>query len=89
MHIQTLDIDGDGTKEAVIVFQWLDPNTGRVFKVAPHTAAATLHLCDYTSPMSVQEWLLDIDGDGKLEIVFAGSENGVGHYRKLTQVTRS
>jgi hypothetical protein len=112
VHIQALDIDEDGTKEAIIVFQWLDPKTGRVFKVAPEaaatatpaattadataattanattaaTATATLRLCEYTLPVSVQEWLLDIDGDGKVEIVFAGSENGVGHYRKLRRI---
>ena len=32
---------------------------------------------------AIEEWVLDIDGDGELELVFSGSENGVGYYRKL------
>lgn len=80
IHIQTVDIDNDGMKEAIISSQ--EENfKGLVFKPVPNKIA----LCYtgmYMESFYLHDYLLDIDEDGELELVFAGGETGVGTYRK-------
>jgi hypothetical protein len=83
LFVQVLDIDGDGRKEVLIAVQWQD--AGRLHVLRP--AAGRIALVDtgevVPQERPIEEWVLDVDGDGQWEMVFSGSENGVGYYRAL------
>jgi hypothetical protein len=83
VFIQVLDIDGDGRQEALIAIQWHD--AGKLHVLRPAAGRVALVDTGAVVPQEriIEEWVLDIDGDGELELVFSGSENGVGYYRKL------
>ncbi|HOJ12666.1 MAG TPA: hypothetical protein PK733_19040, partial [Clostridiales bacterium] len=81
VHIQTVDIDKDGKKEAILSSQ--EENfKGLVFKSAADKIALQ-YTGMYIDNFYVHDYLLDIDDDGELELVFAGGETGVGTYRKM------
>ena len=80
IHIQTVDIDKDGKKEAILSSQ--EENfKGLVFKPATDRIALQ-YTGMFIDNFSVHDYLLDIDDDGELNLVFAGGETGVGTYRK-------
>ena len=81
VHIQTVDIDKDGKKEAILSSQ--EENfKGLVFKPAADKIALQ-YTGMYIDNFYVHDYLLDIDDDRELELVFAGGETGVGAYRKM------
>jgi hypothetical protein len=82
VQIQAIDLDNDGEKEVVIACPH-DEYKGMIFKAAKG-AVRLVYTGKYLPRLSIEEWLLDIDGDGQLEMVFAGGENGVGYYSKLS-----
>ncbi len=81
ISVQILDLNHDGEKELIMSLQ--DPGwNGRIYRKIP----GKIGFC-YTGfriPMeSIVEQILDIDGDGRWEVVRPGDESGVGQYRKL------
>jgi hypothetical protein len=85
VFLQTEDVDNDGKKELLLAIQWHDGGRMHVLKKPP--GGTGLADCGTIIPQShpIQEWVLDLDGDGELELTFSGSENGVGFYRKLNR----
>lgn len=84
IEIQAVDLNGDGRKE-VIVMSGADRQTARVFETSSHPVGLR-YTGQIVPGMGLLKRLLDLDGDGKLELVFAGGEPGVASYRKtLTQ----
>lgn len=80
VQMQAVDLDGDGVKELVIAVQ-AEQFAAHVFRRA---AGAKLTPAGIElGRFSIDDRLLDLDGDGELELVFAGGESGVGHFRKL------
>ncbi len=77
-HIQTVDIDGDGEKEAVIATPD-DGWKGRIYRVAPD-GGGLVYSGAYVPDFRLHQRFLDIDDDGALERVFAGGETGIGRY---------
>ena len=81
VQLQAVDLDKDGEREVVISVQ-SDGCRGRVFK--PSKGRVGL---EYTGTalarLRIEEQLLDINGDGELEVVFAGGEHGLGYYRSI------
>mgnify|MGYP000877081617 CR=1 FL=1 len=80
IHLQALDIDNDGEKEIIISNQG-DEFKGLVFKVCKDEIAIK-YTGKYIEQISIEENLLDIDNDGKYELLFGGGENGVAYYYK-------
>jgi hypothetical protein len=79
IEIQAVDLDNDGRKE-VIIMSGADRQTARVFKTA---APVGLHYTGKVVPgMGLLKRVLDLDGDGELELVHAGGEPGVACYWK-------
>ncbi|MEW6755896.1 MAG: hypothetical protein AB1505_33700 [Candidatus Latescibacterota bacterium] len=85
VFLQAVDIDGDGVREVLISIQWQDP--GRLLICRPTGEPARLCYTgvDVPQPRAIEEWVLDLDGDGELESVFSGSEDGVGHLRRVVR----
>jgi len=82
INMQTLDIDNDGEKEVIIGIRE-EKYLNRVFKVKKDEIG--LQYTGFKVPgMRHIEHLLDIDGDGMAEIVFAGGEPGIGYYIKCS-----
>ena len=84
IHIQVIDIDNDGEKEVILSNQY-DQNMyfkGCVFKVMKDKIGL-YYTGTYLECFTTEHNLLDIDGDGKPELVFAGGENGVGYYCRM------
>jgi hypothetical protein len=79
-HVQLFaaDLDGDGRKEIVIASQE-DGFKGRIFRVDRENARLA-YTGETMAPISIEENLLDLDGDGSFEWVFGGGESGVAHY---------
>lgn len=80
VQIQAVDIDGDGKSELVIAVQSENFAT-HVFRRAAGGGLESVPI-EFGS-FSIQDRLLDLDGDGIPEFVFAGGESGVGYYRKM------
>lgn len=81
VHLQSVDIDRDGEKEIILSNQ-NDQFKGRIFKVLPDRPGVR-YTGTYVERLSIEENLLDIDGDGLPEHVFGGGEEGIVQYRKL------
>ena len=80
IHLQALDIDNDGEKEIIISNQG-DKFKGLVFKVCKDEIAIR-YTGKYIEQISIEENLIDVDNDGKYELLFGGGENGVAYYYK-------
>jgi hypothetical protein len=79
IKVQAVDIDGDGCKE--IVVNPGDVDEGTVYKLVRDAIA--LKDTDVRVPHYSTSHLIDIDGDGKLDLVEGGGEHGLGFYRKM------
>jgi hypothetical protein len=81
VQIQAVDLDQDGAKEVILASQRPD-SEGRVFRPVPGRPA--LRFTGKVVPgYLIEHHLDDLDGDGALDLVFGGGEQGVGYYRKL------
>ena len=85
LQLQSLDIDGDGITEVIVSL----PSDGFVGRVCKPDARGDglVYTGSYLPRLRLQERILDIDGDGKLEYVFSGGETGLGYYAKLIETT--
>lgn len=81
IHLQSFDIDNDGEKEIIIANQD-DGFKGRIFK-ACKDGIAIKYTGSYIEKITIEEILIDIDGDVKPELLFGGGEIGVAYYCKL------
>ena len=86
VKVQAVDVDYDGEKEVIISVR-SDGYTARVFKIMKNGIGL-----DYTGKiipgMHYAEHLIDIDGDGKLELVFAGGKPGIAYYYKTLSINQ-
>lgn len=81
IEIQAVDLDNDGRKK-VIIMSGADRQTARVFQT---TSPVGLRYTGKIVPgMGLLKRMLDLDGDGELELVYAGGEPGVASYWKTT-----
>ncbi len=72
-------------KKEVIIACPQDKYRGYLFKAAKGAVRLVYtYTGKYLLRLTIEEWLLDIDGNGQLDMVFDGGENGVGYYRKLS-----
>lgn len=95
VQVQALDIDGDGCREVVVCDggrrlplrddeddreeAWT--SDGVVYRLAG--GAIALADTGLRVPHYREGWLMDIDGDGVLELVQSGGEQALGFFRKL------
>ena len=80
--IQGIDIDKDGQKEIILHCQAQSGKLGRVFRKMKEGPG--LELTGKTVPdYNIGRHIVDIDGDGQWELIFAGGERGMGYYRKI------
>lgn len=84
IEIQTVDLDGDGCKE-VIIQSGADRQTARIFKTVDPIGLR--YTGKIVPGMALLKRVLDLDGDGKLELVEAGGEPGVASYWKMIDQT--
>lgn len=85
VHIQAgiFDFMGVGTKQIVLAAQ-RDSFPGRIFEPCTDEEGICVRYTGVMLPrLSIDDRLLDIDGDGKLEFVFSGGEQGVAYYQKI------
>lgn len=81
LHITVTDIDCDGEQEVILTSQKED-FTAYVYRVdkQEHTLVQTdRYLKDYVCTMGI----MDIDDDGKPELVLAGGEQGIALFQKI------
>lgn len=81
VHLKALQLfEGEGRQ--IILAAQRDGFKARIFKPIPGETGL-----EYTGRMieklSVEDNLVDINGDGQLEFVFGGGEEGVAYYREL------
>jgi hypothetical protein len=81
LHLQAIDLDKDGEKEIIISNQG-DGFKGLIFKLSKNELALE-YTGRYIETVSIEENLIDIDGDGYPELVFGGGEEGLCSYRDL------
>ena len=77
-HLQSVDIDGDGERE-IIIAVGDGTNKGRIYEISPN-GGSLVYTNRFVSDFRLHQRVLDIDGDGALERVFAGGETGIGQY---------
>ena len=79
--LQVLDIDHDNEKEVIVSLQESGWN-GRIYrKIKGKIAFQYTGLVAPVIP--INEQILDLDGDGRYELVRPGGETGVGDFREL------
>jgi hypothetical protein len=82
VQIQVVDLDHDGNKEVILASQRPDVH-GRVFRLIKNGPG--LEFTGKVLPgFSIRQHLVDIDGDGELELICGGGEHGIGWYSKFS-----
>ena len=84
VHLFSADIDHDGETEVILSVQQ-EGFAGRIFKKTPDKAEL-YYTGSYIENFSIDDSLIDIDGDGEPEIVFGGGETGFVVYHKIIQI---
>ncbi|MFH1009406.1 MAG: hypothetical protein V1800_18165 [Candidatus Latescibacterota bacterium] len=79
VKVQALDIDGDGCREIIVHPGRIEE--GMVYRLLPGKIA--LEDTGIRVPHYRWGYLLDLDGDGQLELVEGGGERALGCYRNL------
>ena len=85
VQIQTgvFDFTGVGTKQLLLAVQ-RDGFQGMIFEPCSDGEDICVRYTGVMLPkLSIDDRLLDIDADGRLEFVFGGGEQGVAYYRKI------
>ncbi len=88
-HVQiqagVFDFMDVGTKQLVLAAQ-RDHFQGRIFEPCGHGGNIGVRYTGVMLPrLSIDDRLLDIDGDGKLEFVFGGGEQGEAYHQKISR----
>jgi hypothetical protein len=79
--LQVLDIDHDNEKEVIVSLQESGWN-GRIYRKIKEKIA--FRYTGLVAPViPINEQILDLDGDGRYELVRPGGETGVGDFREL------
>ncbi|WP_276348096.1 hypothetical protein [Daejeonella sp. JGW-45] len=81
VSLQVVDFDNDKEKEIIIGLQSPGWN-GRIYRKAKGKIALQYTGSEIMA-RPIKDQVLDIDGDGKYDIVRPGDETGVGYYRML------
>jgi hypothetical protein len=81
-QLQALDLLGSGAKLLVVGTQLGDDFRGYVYRPARNRIALE-HTGIILPPISIEERLLDLDGDGKSEYVRSGGESLIAKYAKV------
>ncbi len=77
-HVQAIDLGGE---KHVIIATTEDEYRGRIYK--PARDGIALQYTGRFMDLYCNASVLDVDGDGRLEIVFAGDELGEGYYQRM------
>ncbi|MBO9604787.1 MAG: VCBS repeat-containing protein [Paenibacillaceae bacterium] len=86
VELQTADLDGDGERE-IVIWSVLD-SFARIYKLEKGQGGSALVLVGTLPDMTLLKRLLDLDGDGKPELVYGGGEPGVAYYQRLEQINK-
>ena len=86
-QLQALDLLGNGERVLVVGTQRDDYFRGHVYRPAKDRIALE-HAGMTLPPISIEERLLDLDGDGSWEYVRSGGESLIARYAKL-MITRN
>lgn len=78
-QLQTLDLLGTGEKQVIVGTQLGDNFQGYVYRPAKGRIALE-HTGVVVPPISIEERLLDLDGDGRREYVRSGGESLIAKY---------
>lgn len=81
-QLQTIDLLGNGERLIVIGTQTRDQFRGYVYR-PPMDRVALSHTGMTLPPISIDQRLLDLDGDGRWEFVRSGGESLYAQYAKL------
>ncbi|NUQ63863.1 MAG: hypothetical protein HUU20_15405 [Pirellulales bacterium] len=84
-QLQALDLLGDGEQQLIVGTQAGDQFRGYVYRPAKDRIALE-HTGMVLPPISIEERLLDLDGDGHWEYVRSGGESLIAKYARTTVV---
>ena len=84
-QLQSLDLLGTGERVVVVGTQAVDNFRGYVYRPARGKIALE-HTGLVLPPISIEERLLDLDGDGRWEYVRSGGESLIAKYSKVMTV---
>ena len=82
-QLQTLDLFGTGEKLVVVGTQLGDNFRGYVYRPAKNRIALE-HTGSVTPTISIEERLLDLDGDGRWEYIRSGGESLIAKFAPVT-----
>ena len=86
-QLQALDLMGNGERLLVVGTQQGDNFRSYVYRPAKNRIALE-HTGMVLPPISIDERLLDLDGDGKLEYIRSGGESLIAKYGRLKYTSR-
>lgn len=81
-QLQSLDLTGSGERVVIVSTQQGDNFRGYVYRPAKDGVALE-HTGEVLPPISIEERLLDLDGDGSWEYVRSGGESLIAKFAKL------
>ena len=82
-QLQSLDLLGNGEKLVVVSTQLGDSFQGYAYRPAKNRIALE-HTGIVLPPISIEERLLDLDGDGRWEYLRSGGESLIAKYARIT-----